>query len=137
MVLGTPTIIPVAVLKRQLVLAIKASEARILSDVIERHDKSNHAGKKEIEFEVVTGYPTGMPYRKYEEGEQRPNNGRNAFILQVKEEHEPRLRAVMEEMKATGGLKKFCGPTSWTIEMQPPTRENDDLQAKGKMEKSH
>ena len=41
MVLGAPTSIPVAVLKRQFVLAIKASEARILSDVTERHDKSN------------------------------------------------------------------------------------------------
>ena len=94
MVLGTPTSIPVAVLKRKLVLAIQASEARILSDVTGRHGKSNHAGKKEIEFEVVTGYPTGMPYRKYEEGEQRPSNGRKVFIFQVKEEDEPRLRVV-------------------------------------------
>ena len=72
MVLGTPTSIPVAVLKRQRVLAIHAREARTLSEVTGRYNKSNHAGKKDIEFEVVTGYPTGPRYRKYEEGYKDP-----------------------------------------------------------------
>ena len=92
MILGVPTSLPIPIVERQCRRAFKESEARIREDKQEYHDKSIHATDKPLKFAIIKKYPTGMPWVDLKEGEDRPNSGRMVFQIQIKAEHEPRLR---------------------------------------------
>ena len=81
MILGAPTCVPVPVMTRQFNIVLKSSEERILQDALGRYNKNLHGGDKWIYFELIITYPSRLPFKKYGKGEDRPNNGRRAFII--------------------------------------------------------
>ena len=79
MILGAPTCISMAVVKRKFMLALKEITMRIMKDTTGRYNKNKYKNAKELILELNINYTTGLPCHKYKEGEERPNNGRRAF----------------------------------------------------------
>ena len=92
MILGVPTSLPLSIVERQCKRAFGDAETKIKEDKQGLYDKSLHATKEPLKFAVIKKYPTGMTWVEIKEGEDRPNSGRMFFQIQIKAEHEPRLR---------------------------------------------
>ena len=136
MILGVPTSIPPNVVKQQLIRAMNDSEERVRGEKLGLYDKSLHGNRKPVVLELSRKFPIGIPFIQWEEDEVRPNNGRQAFVIQVKLEQEPRLRSTLKEMKDTNGLKNHLYRTVWTIEMQSTITDNDAMFVRKKREKA-
>jgi len=84
----------------------------------------------------VKKYPTGMPWVPLKGDEERPNNGRLAFVLLLKEDQVQRMRQIAREITDTSGLTKFAGRNAWMMEMQSNHKANDSMEVKRIKEKT-
>ena len=130
MVLGAPTSVPPAVTERQLKKAFAKVEDRVKNDEHGLYDQSLHVTDEPINFSVVKKYPSGMPWVPLKSNEERPNNGRMAFMLLLKENQEQRMRNVVKEIKDTSGLTKHVGRNAWMMEMQSNHKASDSMEIK-------
>ena len=96
MLLGIPTGVPVPVVEGQ--------------DRV--YEQGHHTTKEPLKFSFVKKFPQGMPWVPVKEDKERPNNGRLAFIMLLKEDQEPRMRQIFKELKDTNGLTKHVGRTA-------------------------
>ena len=136
MLLGVPTSLPPSVVERQCREAFEDGEKKIREDKQGIYDQSLHATKEPLVFALVKKYPTGMPWVVIKDGENRPNSGRMAFVLQIKAEQEPRVRQILKELKDTSCLGRYLGKNAWSMEMQASVGGNDDMAAKQKKNKT-
>ena len=130
MILGCPTSLPPSLVARQCKAAFEEAEKKIREDKQGLYDQSLHATKEPLEFAILKRYPTGMPWVVIKEGENRPDSGRMVFVIQIKAEQEPRLRQILTELKDTSRLGIYLGKHAWTMVMQVPVREGDDMATK-------
>ena len=81
-------------------------------------------------------FPTGMPWVPLKGDEERPNNGRLAFVMLLKEDQVQRMRQIAREISDTSGLTKFAGRNAWMMEMQSNHKANDSMEVKRIKEKT-
>ena len=115
-------------------MVLQDIKKKTIDDVTERHGKSLHDSEDNIVFKLIKKFPTELSFRKCEERKQRPNIDRQVFVIQVKQEQEPRLRSLMTETKDTSSLNKHLCKTAWTMEMQTSMRDDDNMEVKQKKE---
>ena len=136
MVLGSPTSVPTAVVERQLKKAFVEAEDRVKKDEHGLYDQSLHATEEPIKFSVVKKYPSGMPWVPLKSDEERPNNGRMAFMLLLKEDQEQRVRDVIKEIKDICGLAKHMGKNAWMMKMQSNHKASNSMEVKRTKDKT-
>ena len=78
-----------------------------------------------------------MPWVPLKSDEERPNNGRLAFVFLLKEDQEQRVRQVFKEIKDTSGLTKFVGRNAWMMEMQSNQKASNSMEVRRQKGKNH
>ena len=71
-----------------------------------------------------------MPWVPLKDDEERPKNGRLAFVMLLEEDQEQRMRQIAKEIKDTSGLTKFVGRNAWMMEMQSNHKASDSMEIK-------
>ena len=136
MILGCPTSLPPLLVERQCKAAFEDGEKKIKGNKQGLYDQSLHAKNEPLQFAILKRWPTGLPWTNTQEGETRIDSGRMVFVIQIKAEQEPRLRQILMELKDTSCLGLHLGKHAWTMEMQAPIRDGDDMATKQKKNKT-
>ena len=76
-----------------------------------------------------------MPWVPIKEDEGRPNNGRLAFVMLLKEDQELRMRQIFKKLKGTNGLTKHVGTAVWMMEVQGAQKLQTKWKSKDKRKK--
>ena len=136
MVLGAPTPVPTALVKRQLTKVFDEAKDRARKDELGLYDKSLHDTEEPIQFSVIKRYPSGVPWVPLKNNEVRPNNGRMVFALLLKANQEERVRDFLKEIKDTSGMAKHMGKNALMMEMQSGHKASDSMEIKRTKDKT-
>ncbi len=126
--LGAPSRTDISIVTKIVNKVLQETEEKMVEENSEEYPKDVHGTGTQISYALTKGAPYGLPWEPpKKDNAPREDNGRRAFVFQVKRDEEERLEAVLAVAKANEAWLPYFGKAAYTVRMISTWEQGPDV----------